>query len=82
MNKMNQTMNTKATLIVIAALTMAACTQKENPVEERTPVALQYTTVDATETKAAQNLNEGTFAERRVRQGAHQQHGRRRMDRL
>ena len=30
--------------------------------EERTPVALQYTTVDATETKAAQNLNEGTFA--------------------
>ena len=41
---------------------MAACTQKENPVEERTPVALQYTTVDATETKAAQNLNEGTFA--------------------
>ena len=49
-------------LIAIAALMMAACTQKEYPVEERTPVALQYTTVDATETRAAQNLNEGTFA--------------------
>ena len=54
-------MNNRIALIAIAALMMAACTQKENPVEERTPVALQYTTVDATETKAAQNLNEGTF---------------------
>ena len=48
--------------MAVAALMVAACTQKENPVEDRTPVALQYTTVDATETKAAQNLNEGTFA--------------------
>lgn len=55
-------MNTKATLIAIAALMMAACEQMESPVEERTPVELQYTTVDATETRAAQNLNEGTFA--------------------
>ena len=54
-------MNNRIALIAIAALMMAACTQKENPGEERTPVALQYTTVDATETKAAQNLNEGTF---------------------
>ena len=48
--------------IAVAALMMAACSQKENPVEDRTPVVLQYSTVDATETKAAQNLNEGTFA--------------------
>ena len=40
---------------------MAACTQMESPVEERTPITLAYTTVQATETKAAQNLNEGTF---------------------
>ena len=59
---MSKTMNTKTILIAVAALMVAACTQKENPVEDRTPVALQYTTVDATETKAAQNLNEGTFA--------------------
>ena len=60
---MSKTMNTKTTLIAVAAMMMAvACTQKENRVEERTPVALQYTTVDATETRAAQNLNEGTFA--------------------
>lgn len=56
------TMNTKATLIAIAALMMAACTQLDIPGEERTPVALAYTTVQATETRAAQNLNEGTFA--------------------
>ena len=55
-------MNTKATLIAIAALMMAACTQLDIPGEERTPVALAYTTVQATESKAAQNLNEGTFA--------------------
>jgi hypothetical protein len=55
-------MNTKTTLIAIAALMMAACTQLDNPGEERIPVALAYTTVEATETKAAQNLNEGTFA--------------------
>lgn len=55
-------MNTKATLIAIAALMMAACTQLDIPGEERTPVALAYTTIQATETKAAQNLNEGTFA--------------------
>ena len=55
-------MNAKATLIAVAALMMAACSQMENTVDERTPVALQYTTIDAAETKAAQNLNEGTFA--------------------
>lgn len=55
-------MNTRTTLIAVAALMMAACSQMENPMEERTPITLAYTTVQATETKAAQNLNEGTFA--------------------
>lgn len=55
-------MNKTTLLIAIAALMTAACTQIENPVEERTPVELQYTTVNATETRAAQNLNEGSFA--------------------
>ena len=55
-------MNAKATLIAVTALMMAACSQMESTVDERTPVALQYTTIDAAETKAAQNLNEGTFA--------------------
>lgn len=55
-------MNRKAILIASAALLLAACEQMENPVQNGTPVALQYATVDATETKAAQNLNEGTFA--------------------
>ena len=55
-------MNTRTTFIAVAALMLAACSQMENPVEDRTPVVLQYSTVDATETKAAQNLNEGTFA--------------------
>ena len=54
-------MNTRTTLIAVAALMMAACTQLENSGEERIPVALAYTTTQATETKAAQNLNEGTF---------------------
>ena len=58
---MTKTMNTRTTLIAVAALMMAACTQLENPGEERIPVALAYTTVNATETKAAQNLNKGTF---------------------
>ena len=55
-------MNTKTALIAIAALLTAACSQMEYPVQEGTPVTLKYTTIDATETKAAQNLNEGTFA--------------------
>ena len=54
-------MNTRTTLIAIAVLMMAACSQIEMPVQEETPVALRYATVDASETKAAQNLNEGSF---------------------
>ena len=57
-------MNTKKLLPAAAMLMMlAACTQEEiTPAVERVPVTLAYTTVDATETRAAQNLNEGTFA--------------------
>lgn len=46
----------------MAALLAVACTQKENPVEERIPVALTYETVQATETRALQGLNETGFA--------------------
>ena len=62
MNKNKQMMiTTRTTFIAVAALMTAACSQMESPMEDRTPVVLQYSTVDATETKAAQNLNEGTF---------------------
>lgn len=56
-------MKTKKMLSAAVALMMlAACTQEEiEPATERVPVKLAYTTVDATETRAAQNLNEGTF---------------------
>ena len=67
-------MNTKHLILTLAAVAFAACTQIEKPIEEiediipetptysDTPIALTYSTVDAVETKAAQNLNEGTFA--------------------
>ena len=67
-------MNTKHFILAVAAVAFAACTQIEKPIEEiediipetptysDTPIALTYSTVDAVETKAAQNLNEGTFA--------------------
>lgn len=54
-------MNTKL-IVLAAALCAAACTRMENPREERIPVSLTYTTVQATETKAAQDLNEGDLA--------------------
>ena len=59
-------MKTRDFLFAAAALTvLTACSSDDNtaePMEQRTPVTLKYTTVDATETRAAQNLNEGTFA--------------------
>lgn len=55
-------MNTKTAIIAFAALVAAACSQKEDPVQDSVPVALRSITVEATETRAAQNLNEGTFA--------------------
>ena len=55
-------MNTKCFFFSIATIVLAACTQIENPAESNVPVSLSYSTVVATETKAAQNLNEGTFA--------------------
>ena len=55
---------TKKILFAAAALIMlTACTQEEiEPAAERMPIKLTYSTIDATETRAAQNLNEGTFA--------------------
>ena len=55
-------MNTRLFFFSVAAIVLAACTQMENPSESNVPVSLSYSTVEAIETKAAQNLNEGTFA--------------------
>lgn len=55
-------MNTRLFFFSVAAIVLAACTQMENPSESNVPITLTYSTVAATETKAAQNLNEGTFA--------------------
>lgn len=55
-------MNTRLFFFSVAAIVLAACTQMENPSESNVPVSLSYSTVAAIETKAAQNLNEGTFA--------------------
>ena len=54
-------MNTRYFFFSIAAVVLAACSQVENPAENNVPVSLTYSTV-AAETRAAQNLNEGTFA--------------------
>lgn len=55
-------MNTKRIFFIATAVILAACTQLENPTESNVPVSLSYSTVNAVESKAAQNLNEGTFA--------------------
>ena len=50
-------------LLAVASVAFAACSQLEGPGSNITPVALKYSTVEAVEkSKAAQNLNEGTFA--------------------
>ena len=54
-------MNTRLFFLTVAAIILAACTQMD-PSVSNVPIALTYSTVTATETKAAQNLNEGTFA--------------------
>ena len=64
-------MNTTHFILAVAAVAFAACTHMENPIEEiipeepteiKVPVSLSYSTVDVVESKAAQNLNQGTFA--------------------
>ena len=55
-------MNTKHFFCMIAAIILAACSRMEDPARSHVPVALSYSTVTATETRAAQNLNEGAFA--------------------
>ena len=63
-------MNTKHFILTVGAVFFAACSQMENPIEEiipeepteiMVPVSLSYSTVDVVESKAAQDLNEGTF---------------------
>ena len=54
-------MNNKFFFFVAATLAFAACSRIENPVENNVPIALTYSTVSAVETRAAQDLNEGTF---------------------
>ena len=64
-------MNTTHFILVVAAVAFAACTHMENPIEEiipeepteiKVPVSLSYSTVDVVESKAAQDLNQGTFS--------------------
>ena len=54
-------MNIKSIFFIATAVMLAACTQLENPAESNVPVSLSYSTVNPVESKAAQNLNEGTF---------------------
>ena len=59
-------MNNKLFFFATAAMVFAACTHLEEiptgtTTEPQVPVSLTYSTVDAIESKAAQNLNEGTF---------------------
>ena len=63
-------MNTTHFILAVAAVTFTACTHMENPIEEiipeepteiKVPVSLSYSTVDVVASKAAQDLNEGTF---------------------
>ena len=59
-------MKTKKLFFAAAALmVLTACSsdnQSTEPIEERVPVTLAYSHLDVSETRAAQNLNEGTFA--------------------
>ena len=54
-------MHTRYFFFSIATVVLVACTQMENPAQSDVPVTLSYSTVAATVTKAAQNLNESTF---------------------
>ncbi len=63
-------MHTTHFILAVAAVAFSACTHMENPIEEiipeepteiKVPVSLSYSTVDVVASKAAQDLNEGTF---------------------
>ena len=59
-------MKTKKILFAAAAMMMlTACSsddQTTESIDERVPITLAYSNIDAVETRAAQNLNQGTFA--------------------
>lgn len=56
------TMNNKLLIFAAAAMMLAGCSQMDKPAESGVPVKLSYSTVNAVETKAAQNLNNDCFA--------------------
>ena len=55
------TMNIRLFIFSAAAIVFAACSPMESPVGNDIPVSLSYSAVGAIESKAAQDLNEGTF---------------------
>ena len=55
-------MNTRIGYLTLAVLVIAACSELKNPVDSNVPIALTYSTVNAVETRAAQDLNQGSFA--------------------
>ena len=55
-------MNIRNGYLTLAVLVIAACSELENPVDSNVPIALTYSTVNAVETRAAQDLNQGSFA--------------------
>ena len=58
-------MKTKILFAAAALTVLTACSSDDSPIEnaeQRMPVTLAYTTIDAAETRAAQNLNQGTLA--------------------
>ena len=54
-------MKMKRHILALAAITLAACSQIDNPSDQRVPVTLISSTAEAVESKAAQDLNETTF---------------------
>ena len=55
-------MNRTIYIISMAALALVACNKMGQSEEQQIPVSLCYSSVEAADTKAAQDLNSGTFA--------------------